>query len=213
MCYVGDEKGGNVKSDGIQLLNHKVFKSLKERDSYNYLGVPEVDEVMDNEMKNKVKREREYYRRVRKVLETKLNSRNVFKALNAWAVSVVRYTAAFLGWSRLQIEDIDRWTRIWLTMHNGFHPKSNVDWLYLSRSECGRGLIGVQDTVETAILRLRNYVRNSKEGLLIAARTTGEEDRETPNEYKKRKRMKGKYSGQKNNYMDNLSGKLWVKQV
>ena len=58
MCYVGDEKGGNVKSDGIQLLNHKVFKSLKERDSYNYLGVPEVDEVMDNEMKNKVKRER-----------------------------------------------------------------------------------------------------------------------------------------------------------
>ena len=67
--------------------------------------------------------------------------------------------------------------------------------------------------METAILRLRNYVRNSKEGLLIAARTTGEEDRETPNEYKKRKRMKGKYSGQKNNYMDNLSGKLWVKQV
>ena len=158
-------------------------------------------------------REREYYRRVRKVLETKLNSRNVFKALNAWAVSVVRYTAAFLGWSRLQIEDIDRRTRIWLTMHNGLYPKSNVDWLYLSRSECGRGLIGVQDTVETAILRLRNYVRNSKEGLLIAAHTTEEEDRETPNEYKKRKRMKGKYSGQKNNYMDNLSGKLWVKQV
>ena len=109
------------------MLNHKVFKSLKERDSYNYLGVPEVDEVMDNEMKNKVKREREYYRRVRKVLETKLNSRNVFKALNAWAVSVVRYTAAFLGWSRLQIEDIDRRTRIWLTMHNGLYPKSNVD--------------------------------------------------------------------------------------
>ena len=122
MCYVGDEKGENVMSDGIQLLNHKVFKSLKERDSYNYLGVPEVDEVMVNEMKNKVERERE-----RKVLETKLNSGNVFKALNAWAVSVVRYTAAFLGWSTLQIEDIDRRTRIWLTMHNGFHPKSNVD--------------------------------------------------------------------------------------
>ena len=46
----------------------------------------------------------------------------------------------------------------------------------------------MQDTVETAILRLRNYVRNSKERLLIAARTTEEEYRETPNEYKKRKK-------------------------
>ena len=68
-------------------------------------------------------------------------------------------------------------------MHIGFHPKSNVDRLYLSRSDGDRGLIGVQDTVETA-----NYVRDSKERLLIAARTIEEDgDRETPIEYKKRK--------------------------
>ena len=72
-------------------------------------------------------------------------------------------------------------------MPNGLHPKNNVDRLYLSRSEGGRGLIGVQDTVETAILGLKNYARNSKERLLIATRTIEEdEDRETPNEYKKR---------------------------
>ena len=100
---------------------------------------------------------------MRKVSKTKLNSGNVFKAINTWAVSVVRYSAAFLGWSRLQLEEIDRRTRKLLTMHNGFHPKSKVDCLYLSRSEGGRGLIGVQDTVETAILGLTNYVRNSKD--------------------------------------------------
>ena len=78
-------------------------------------------------------------------------------------------------------------------MHNGFHPKSNVDRLYLSRSEGARGLIGVQDTVETAILGLRNYVRKSKERLFIDARTIEEdEDRETPNEYKKRKKNERK---------------------
>ena len=54
--------------------------------------------------------------------------------------------------------------------------------MYLSRSEGGRGLIGVQDTVETAILGLRNYVRNSKERLLTAARAIEDEDREAPNE-------------------------------
>ena len=73
--------------------------------------------------------------------------------------------------------------------NNGFHPKSNVDWLYLLRSEGGGGLIGVQNIVETAIFGLRNYVRKSKERLLITARTIkGDEDKQTPNENKKSKK-------------------------
>ena len=144
----------------------------------------EADEAMINEMKNKVKKE--YYSRVIKVLGRRLNSGNVS---NTCAVSVLRYSAAFLGWSRLQVEDIYRRTRKLLTMHNRFHPKSNVNRLYLSRSEGSRGLIGIQDTVETAILGFKNYVRNRKERLLIAARTIeDDEDRETLNEYKKRKK-------------------------
>ena len=105
----------------------------------------------------------------------------------------MRYSAAFLEWSRLQPEEIDRRTRKLLTMHNGFHPKSNIDRLYLSRSEGSRGLIGVQDTVEIANLGLRNYVKHSKESLLIAARTVEDDkDRVTPNEYKKRKKNERK---------------------
>ena len=54
--------------------------------------------------------------------------------------------------------------------------------------ESGRGLIRVQGTVETVILGLRNYARKCKERLLIAAHIIGDdEDKETPNEYKKRK--------------------------
>ena len=47
--------------------------------------------------------------------------------------------------------------------------------------------------METAILGLRNYVRNSKERLLIAARTIEEdEDRKIPSEFKKRKKNEKK---------------------
>ena len=127
----------------------------------------EADEVMVNEMKDKVKKD--YYRTVRKLLETKLYSGNVFKAINTCAVSVVRYSAALLGCSRLQLEETDRRIRKLLTLRNGFQPKINVDQLYLSRGEGGKGLIRVQDTVETAILGLRNYVRNSKERCLKRA--------------------------------------------
>ena len=61
---------------------------------------------------------------MRKVFETNIP---IFEAINTWAVSVVRYSAAFLGWPRLQLEEIDRRMRKLVTMHDGFHPKSNAD--------------------------------------------------------------------------------------
>ena len=77
-------------------------------------------------------------------------------------------------------------------MHNWFLPKSNVDQLYLSRTEGRRGLIGVQDTVETAILGLTNYVRKSKERLIAARTIEQDEDWETSNKYKRRKKNERK---------------------
>ena len=44
-----------MKSDGIQLPNDKVTKSLKERESYKYLGVIGANEVMVNERKDRMK--------------------------------------------------------------------------------------------------------------------------------------------------------------
>ena len=50
------KKGKIVKPDGIQLPNDKVIKSLEEGESYKYLGAPEANKVMLNEMKDKVKK-------------------------------------------------------------------------------------------------------------------------------------------------------------
>ena len=70
-----------LKSDGIRLPNDTVIKSLEEGEGYKDLGALKADEVVVNEMKDKVKKE--YCRRVRKVLETKLYSGNVFKAITS----------------------------------------------------------------------------------------------------------------------------------
>ena len=83
-----------------------------------------------------------------------------------------------------------------------------VKWL-----ESKTGLIGIQDTVKTAILGLRNYTRNNKKRLINATRTIeNDEGREGPNEYKKRKKNEKKTKWTKN-YMDSPSGKQRVKQV
>ena len=50
------------------------------------------------EMKEKVRKE--YYRRLRLLLESKLNGGNVIKAVNTWAVAVLRYSGGILTGQR-----------------------------------------------------------------------------------------------------------------
>ena len=52
--------------------------------------------IKHHEMKEKVKTK--YYRRVKKILETKLNGGNTITGRNRWAILLLRYSAAFLDW-------------------------------------------------------------------------------------------------------------------
>ena len=97
---------------------------------------------------------------MRKILETKLNGNNIIKGIKTWAIALLRYSAAFLEWTRLEKEEFDRETQKLLTMHKALHPKSDVDRLYLPRNEGRRGLQSAQDTIELAILGLDNYVKD-----------------------------------------------------
>ena len=74
----------------------KEMKSLNEDDGHKYLGVTEADEIKKKEIKEKVVKK--YKRRIRKILETKLSGEDVIKGINTWAISLLRYSAAFLDW-------------------------------------------------------------------------------------------------------------------
>ena len=56
------------------------MKRLKEGDCYKYLGVIQAGGTKHHEMKENVNAE--YYRRVRKMLETKLNGGNIITGIN-----------------------------------------------------------------------------------------------------------------------------------
>ena len=138
---------------------------------------------------------REYKRRVRKLLETMLNGGNLVKGINTWAISLLRYSAAFLDWTKAEVEQLDRRTRKLMTMHNALHPKRNVDRLYLPRKDGGRGLLGVEDTVHIATASLQRYVRKSTERLLSSLATIeGDEVIEPDGDLKQQKRMDRKES-------------------
>ena len=56
-------------------------------------------------------------------------------------------------------------------MHNALHLKNNVDHLYVPRKKGNRGLQGFEETVKLKNLGLGNYVKESRERLLTAARS------------------------------------------
>ena len=73
------------------------------------------------------------------------------KLILAWAVSLLRYSEAFVSWMKSELQAIDRKTRKLFTIYGALDPKSNVDRLYIPRNEEGRGLIFTEDCVELAI--------------------------------------------------------------
>ena len=57
-------------------------------------------------MKEKI--QKEYIRRTRKLLKTKLSSRNLIKGINTRAVPLVRYSGPFLKWTRVELKQMDQ---------------------------------------------------------------------------------------------------------
>ena len=73
---------------------------------------------------------KEYIRRLRKVLNSKLNGGNLVRGVNARAVSLLRYSAAFVSWWKSEVQAIDRKTKNLCTVYGALHPKSVVDYYY-----------------------------------------------------------------------------------
>ena len=48
-----------------------------------------------------------------------------------------------------------------MTMHKGLHPRDDVDGLYVSRKEWGRGLASIKDSVDASIQRFEGVLFTS----------------------------------------------------
>ena len=107
-------------TDEMELPNQYKIRTLRENETYKYLGILEADTIKQVEMKEKI--QKEYLRRTRKQLETKLSNRNLIKGINIWAVPLVRYSGPFLKWTRDELEQMDQRTRKLMTMHKALHP-------------------------------------------------------------------------------------------
>ena len=106
-------------------------------------------------MRRQRKTTSKYHQRVRQVLK--------IQAINTFALSVIRYRFGIVSWTKKEMKAADVKTHQLLTMHGGFHPKSNVQRLYTSWKEGGQGLMSVQATILDAGQAARGMAQTTAE--------------------------------------------------
>ena len=104
---------------------------------------------------------KEYYRRFRMVLKSELHSANKLEAINILEVPVVTYSFNIITWTLQVLVKLDTKTRKFLTMYKMYHAKSDVDRLYLPRTEGGRGLVQLELSYKTTTIGLDKYLQET----------------------------------------------------
>ena len=128
-----------------------------------------------------------------------------------WALLLIRYTAGILKWSQLELKQLDIFTQKLLTLYKCFNVNDDVDRLYVSRQQGGRGLLSVEDTVHHEQLSLAKYLASSEEPLLQCFSVLN--GRPLWNLYLNLNLVDNKTTlmlGKQNLYMVNLLGRLMV---
>ncbi|OTF71712.1 hypothetical protein BLA29_002093, partial [Euroglyphus maynei] len=152
----------NQQKSASNIESDQVFgEMLDDERGYKYLGILEGSR---NEIKNENKQIiiEKIIDRTRKLCESKLNGRNLFHAINEFALSTINYYIGIINFEPDEYERLDVKIRKILLEYGVIRNASNVDRLYLPRNELGRGLGNVAEKSELMLFNLYEYLQNSE---------------------------------------------------
>ena len=111
-------------TEEIAQSNQDKVGTLKEMETYKYLGILEADTI--KQAYNKENMEKEYFSSTRTLLETKLHW-NLIKEINTWDVPILRYPKPLLKWTREGLLQMDQRTSKLMMMHKALNCKDDVN--------------------------------------------------------------------------------------
>ena len=91
-----------------------------------------MDDFKDESVKDRLSKE--YVKRVKKVIRSKLNGGNMVRVINSWAVSLLRYSGGVVRWTKVELMNLDQKTRKLLIIQDALHARADGSRLYLMRS-------------------------------------------------------------------------------
>ena len=143
----------NQRKSASNIDNGAVFgNKIDDEFGYKYLGVLEdgQSEIMPE---NKTILEKRVVDRTTQLCQTKLNAVNLFHAINEFALSSLNYYIGIVPFDSKEFDEIDRKVRRVLSEYKVTRNAANMDRLYLSRKEFGRGLACVVDKAELMLYK------------------------------------------------------------
>ena len=99
-----------------------------------------------------------------------------------------------------------------MTRHKALHPRDDVDRLYAPRKEGGRELASIEDSVDTAIQRLEDYIEKHERGLITAIRNNSDSTIDNRITITRKQKWEGKQLyGRCKRLINNIShDKTWI---
>ena len=96
--------------------------------------------------------------RIHKLCQSRLNSRNLFKAINEYAISVLNYNIAQVDYTVEESKGLDHKVRTILRSYKAHYQPASLERLYLSRKDNGRGLNNIVHKAERITLGFSQYL-------------------------------------------------------
>ena len=122
-------------------------------EGYKYLGITENGK---NEISPKTweRIKKEMITRVENLCQTKLNGKNMMRAINEHAISLINYYVGVLKLEPEEYENMDKEIRQILVKNDIHRQPACKQRLYLPRNELGRGLHNIEHKSESILLRM-----------------------------------------------------------
>ena len=134
------EKSITLPVDGSE--NGLIIEALQRGEMYKYLGMEQARRTENAVIKERLKTE--YRKRIQAICKTRLNGRNMVKAVNTLAIPVLTYSFGIIPWSNTELEEVKRMMRTSFTKFKYHHPKATIERITIPRKEGGRGVIDLR---------------------------------------------------------------------
>ncbi|KAL0812006.1 hypothetical protein ABMA28_009402 [Loxostege sticticalis] len=132
----GKVRGPNTEQQTQTNNENLNFQLMDSNDTYKYLGIHQAKGIQHIKIKKTLTQE--YFRRVNLICKRQLYSKNLFKAINTFAIPVLTYTFGVVKWTKTDIHKLEIKTRTTLTKNNYLHPKSAIERTTIKHHECNK---------------------------------------------------------------------------
>jgi hypothetical protein len=155
-----------------------IIVDMEEEETYKYLGFLQARKLEHKVIKQRLTQQ--FTGRVTKLVKSKLIGKNLFKALNTYAIPVLSYSFGVIKWTREELRRLRTTVSRLLTKYRMHHPKSAVERVSLPRKLGGRGQIDIAHQHDSQVHKLRAFFATRAEVSILHASVIRADNGHTP---------------------------------